>query len=106
MRVPEYAVADHTHRYAQDGHRFNPEIPRYHVVRLSGSFRIRIVAYLRNHFEFMLSNYKGRVKTSGYYKSFDLLLRENVHLRDYSMLLDRWIGVFGRASVDITSSAR
>ncbi|MBE9166058.1 sulfotransferase domain-containing protein [Pleurocapsales cyanobacterium LEGE 06147] len=64
-------------------------------------FDVKVIIYLRNQFDFMISWYKECVKSTMYKGSFQQFITENIYFCDYDSLLTKWIDVFGRDRVEI-----
>ena len=63
-------------------------------------FRVKIVVYLRNQLDFLISSYKQNVKgRSMYCDSFQKYVEDNVHLCNYCDLLTRWQAFFGADAI-------
>lgn len=66
------------------------------------NFSVKIVIYLRNHFDYMVSLYKGNVKNHNRYPcSFRTYCEEHIQTCNYDRLLKRWIEGFGQEHVEI-----
>lgn len=64
-------------------------------------YDVKIILYLRNPTDFLLSAYKQRVKSGKYYKPIDVFVDESISRCDYISLIDRWIRVFERDRIII-----
>jgi hypothetical protein len=62
---------------------------------------VKIIIYIRNQLDFMVSDYKESVKTAGYYQPFQSYLNGNYNRCDYGALVERWGNVFGLENVVI-----
>lgn len=71
------------------------------VRKYFADFDIKVIIYLRNQFDFMLSWYKECVKSTMYKGSFREFIPEHIYFCDYDRLLTKWIDVFGRERVEV-----
>jgi hypothetical protein len=62
------------------------------------AYKVKVVVYLRNRLDFMVSAYKQRVKVGRYRGSFGDFIREDARPA-YGELLARWAEVFGAENV-------
>lgn len=63
-----------------------------------GAYRVKVVVYLRNRLDFLVSAYKQRVKAGRYCGTFGDFIREDAR-PGYGELLKRWADVFGAENV-------
>lgn len=57
-------------------------------------FDVRVVVYLRNYWDLMISQFKERVKGGTWTLSFQETLKETMWMLDYEGIVDRWSTVF------------
>jgi hypothetical protein len=71
------------------------------VRKYFADFDVKVLIYLRNQFDFMVSWYKECVKSTMYEYSFREFIPEHIYFCDYDRLLKKWIEVFGKEQVEI-----